>query len=55
MDPQKWPKGHLCCNIVPIFVPQLFCGLQCYVETLFYAFFLNYVATYFANVAIELS
>ena len=58
MDPQNWPNIQLCCDIenlcrdiVDMFVLQLCCGLQCYVTTMFCAFFLNYVTTYFENVA----
>ena len=54
MDPQNWPKsvpcydiGKLCRDIVAMFVLQLCRSLQFYVVTVFYAFFLTYVATYF--------
>ena len=62
MYPQNWPKrricrdiGKLCCDIVAMFVLQICRSLQFYVTTVFCAFFLTYVTTYFENVATELS
>ena len=38
VDPQNWPKRHLCHDIV-LFVFHLCRGLQCYVATVFNTFF----------------